>query len=150
MRVCVCYVTQRKCILFSILRFDTHTGVIISGEALFIRPVNKRHLGNYSCEASNVQGTSASQVIRLSVRCKTITQRTTQSALLDFISGTAARRYPFIRQAELQRESKDLLRCCVRRNGSSIVRSGRESGCECYVSLAHCRPQNTLLDYIIG
>ena len=52
------------------VRPDRAKGVIISSGSLVLQRVTRRSAGNYTCVASNVEGDTASDAVRLDVMCE--------------------------------------------------------------------------------
>ena len=49
---------------------DTAGGVIVSEESLALQGVSRAAAGRYTCKASNVEGDTMSNVVRVSIRCE--------------------------------------------------------------------------------
>ena len=52
------------------VRPDHARGVILSSGSLVLQRVRRRSAGNYTCVASNVEGDTASNPIKLNVMCE--------------------------------------------------------------------------------
>lgn len=56
--------------LFQDIELVAGAGVFVSNMSLVVQKVTRAHGGNYTCEATNVKGTSSSPPLHLDVKCK--------------------------------------------------------------------------------
>ena len=56
---------------------DKSHGIIISGSSLVLQSVTRKQAGNYSCVASNIEGDTQSNSLKLKVMCKQATRLST-------------------------------------------------------------------------